>query len=602
MKSSLSIQQKLTAFRQLLTQHDIDYYLIPSSDAHQNETPPHCWRRRAWISGFTGSAGFCLIGKRDALLWTDGRYFLQAEQELDLTHWQLQRQGTNDPTLSEWLCAQGQSLRIGVDPKLLSIHAVTQQQTQLHAAKHQLIPICDNLVDLIWSYQPALPQKAIHQLDTKYSGRSCEDKIHALRKFLTREKQASIVISALDEIAWLLNLRGEDIDHCPLFISYAIVSMTECHVFLNLETCNNAIKQYCQQNHIHCHAYTSFDSFISSWKEKLCFDSKTSSWHILNSCQTTQAETIASPLPLMKAIKNETECQGMKDAHIADAIALCKFFHWLEQHWQDGVTEISAATKLAELRTAHPLCRGLSFPSISSFAEHSAIIHYQPSSNSNIKITDQHIYLLDSGGQYLNGTTDVTRTIHLGTPTAEQKRHYTLVLKSHLALRHAVFMAGTHGNALDCIARQALWQAGYDYAHGTGHGVGHYLCVHEGPQGISPRIGSAPLQKNMIVSNEPGLYLDGQYGIRIENLLLIEKRSAADSTLGRYKDCYGFTDLTLVPYSHKLIENNMLNASEVSQINTYHRHIYERLNRHCQDDTSLQQWLQNNTCNVTAHP
>ena len=590
---------KLTALRQQMQQNKIDYYLVPSSDPHQNETPPACWQRRAWISGFTGSAGLALIGHDTALLWTDGRYFEQAASELATEHWQLMKQGTDDPNWQEWLNQQGQGLRIAVDPNCISIEAATHVQTALHTGQHELRAVEPNFIDLIWQQQPTLPKQAIALHDTTYNGRSCADKLSAVRQWLSTQQQNSLIITTLDDIAWLLNLRGTDIEYTPVFISALLVCDESCHLFISPEQFTPEIQDYCQQQDITYHPYASLNAILQAWHKPICVDPKQCSWAILNHGQTLTIAHQPSPIPHMKAIKNTTEQQGMRDAHIADALALCRFFAWLETEWPTGVTEISAANQLQSLRCAHPLCRDLSFPSISGFAENSAIIHYQPQPSTDKVIDDSNIYLIDSGGQYLNGTTDVTRCLHFGEPTPAQKQHYTLVLKGHLALRQAVFLAGTTGNALDCIARQALWQAGYDYAHGTGHGVGHYLCVHEGPQSISPRANTQALKAGMVVSNEPGLYLSGQYGIRIENLLLVEAKQQPNEKHSVFREMLGFSDLTLVPYAHNLIDIALLTEQEVDAINDYHETVYQQLSQHCQSDGALKTWLEFNTRKIT---
>lgn len=564
------IQKRLKQLRNLMEQDNIDYYLVPSADAHRNEYVPKHWQRRAWISGFTGSAGDALIGKTSAYLWTDGRYFLQAEQQLDPNAFQLMKQQQQgSPPIHVWLQNHKHPIHVGVDPKTLTINQTLQFQTAFEQTKNKLVSIEENWIDLLWDDQPPLTISPIFHLDLKYTGRSTKDKINAVRSALKSNDAESIVISRLDEIAWLLNIRGNDIEYNPLVISYVILTQENTTFFINPEQISEEINNYFKSNNVDLKTYDSFQKALQILKDPVLLDPAGTSWWILQQLQHCEKVIAPSPIVLMKAIKNSTEQNGMREAHRIDAIAMIRFLHWLEKHWRDGMSEMDAEKQLETFRRDHPRCKGLSFKTISGFASNGAIIHYNATEKTNKVIDDSALYLLDSGGQYFEGTTDITRTLHLGQPTHEEKQHYTLVLKGHLALRHKIFPEGTCGEDLDPIARGPIQKAGYDYAHGTGHGVGCYLCVHEGPQTISPRPTQVPLEAGMIVSNEPGLYFEGRYGIRIENVCVILSANQPDT--------YQLDDLTLVPYARNLIDTTLLSKEEINWINTYHQKIFEQI-------------------------
>jgi len=577
----------LQQLREKMSNAGVDFYYVPAADAHRNEYVPACWQRRTWISNFTGSAGDALIGLEQAYLWTDGRYFLQAEQELDSQYFQLMKQQQNTPPIHEWLKTHAAGKTCAVDAKLITMTKAEKWQNTLNENGGELQLINTNWIDNIWQDQPSIPNQPIEILDLKYTGQTTQDKIIHLRSALKSQQADAQVITRLDAIAWLFNLRGKDIDYNPLAISYAIVTQDTAMLFIDPKKTTTAHCDYFEKNNISLHTYENFQSSLNTLKDTVLLDpASTSSW---TAAQLTNAKIIQaqSPITLMKAIKNKTELAGMREAHRLDAIAVIRFLHWLEKNWQTGVTELSAADKLAEFRRSEPRCVDLSFPTISGFASNGAIIHYAANEASNKTINDTALYLLDSGGQYREGTTDITRTVHLGEPTDEEKRHYTLVLKGHIQLRHAIFPKGTTGEALDPIARGPIQAAGYDYGHGTGHGVGCYLCVHEGPQAISPSKTGVALEAGMIVSNEPGLYFENRYGIRVENLCEITATNSGHLTLA---------DLTLVPHARKLIDIRMLNDEEIKWINTYHQQIYHALRENLPDD--VRDWLEISTASL----
>lgn len=561
------VAQKLTQLRQLMKQNSLDFYFVPAADAHNNEYVPDAWQRRAWLSGFTGSAGDALVGTSKGYLWTDGRYFLQANLQLDPLHFQLMKQHQGAAPIEQWLQAHSQNIRIGVDPRVISVARAERWQATLAKSHSHLVAIEDNLVDQIWQDRPKLITHPIEILPEKYAGKSVSEKLKEVRIALDHLGADNLVISPLDAIAWLFNIRGRDIAFNPLVISYAIIEHNKTILFLDQSKLTDNDKFYFEKNHITLADYADIANHCQQLSGKTLLDPNSSSLWLKQQLTNCDALLKESPITLMKACKNSKEQDGMREAHRRDALALIKFFYWLEKNWR-GLTELDAAEKIDSLRREDKFCQDLSFNTISAYGDHGAIIHYSVDAKSNRALGNTSLFLLDSGGQYLQGTTDVTRTIHLGQPTELQKRHYTLVLKGHLALGHAIFPHGTCGEHLDVLARLPLWKQGLDYAHGTGHGVGCYLCVHEGPQRIAKVPSNVPLLPGMMLSNEPGVYIEGEYGIRIENVCVVVEKM---------KYFYGFEDLTLVPFARNLIAIDLLFAEEIRWINDYHQKIYQAL-------------------------
>lgn len=578
----LTAAEKLNQLRQLMAAMGIDYYFIPSRDEHNNEYVPACWQRRCWLTGFDGSAGDVMVTPKEALLWTDSRYFLQAEQQLDSTLFQLMKLQPGSATLNDWLANQPANIRVGVDPKLISIKQAAHWQAILTPNQSQLIALPNNLIDELWLDRPSCPAQLIRLQPEALAGSTLAEKVTKIRKNLTELQADAHVIVSLDALAWLFNIRGSDIDYNPLVIAYGLVTQQEIYLFIDLKKLTQEVAAHLQQQSVQISSYDQFAEQLAQLSGSVLLDSNASSWWVSQQIQSSAATLILAPSPitLMKAIKNLKEQEGMRAAHVEDAIALIRFFCWLEHSWRQGITELTAAEQLNQLRMAQTDCVGLSFETISAFAEHGAIVHYRVTEDQAKIIDDSNLYLVDSGGQYINGTTDVTRTIHLGTPTSQQKYHYTLVLKGHLALSHTVFPSGTCGFHLDSLARQFLWQAGLDYGHGTGHGIGCHLCVHEGPQSISPMANPVALQSGMMVSNEPGIYLAGEYGIRIENVCQVVSHRV---------DFNALEDLTWVPYARNLIETHLLTPQEIRWINEYHQKIYQQLSPRLRHDE--QAWL-----------
>ena len=573
------IVDRLAALRRLMYEAGADYYYVPSSDVHKNEYVPSCWKRRAWISGFTGSAGDVVVGMEKAFLWTDPRYFLQAEQQLDSYLYQLIKTEQNKmPSIAQWLLQQKKDIVFATDPHVICLQQAEKIQQALEKCRGKLLALNDNLIDYIWKDRPSIPKTPIRLQSLQYAGLSTEDKLTNLRQALQEENADAIVLNVLDAIAWLLNIRGNDIAYNPLVISYAVITQNEALFCVDHYKIVEESRSYFEKINVQIKPYEAIGKLLAHLSGSVWLDPNASNLWIRNQLKKASSLILKpSSIMLAKAIKNPVEQKGAKETHIVDAIVMVQFLYWIENNWKAGVTEISAAKKLEFFRRINAHCLDLSFSSISGFGPHGAIIHYSATPDTDSTINDSAPYLIDSGGQYYSGTTDVTRTIHLGTPTEEQKKLYTLVLKGHLAIRHAIFPKGTCGEHINVLAHQFLWQEALDYGHGTGHGVGSYLCVHEGPHAITAHYTTVPLQPGMILSNEPGVYLTHKYGIRIENLcLVIEKFTVNDSITG-HGPFYGFEDLTLVPYCRKLINTELLSSKEIQQIDNYHHQIYQTL-------------------------
>ncbi|XP_046997256.1 xaa-Pro aminopeptidase ApepP isoform X2 [Schistocerca americana] len=562
----------------------IQGYVVPSDDAHQSEYLAECDKRRAFISGFTGSAGTAVITETQACLWTDGRYFLQATKQMD-DNWTLMKEGIpTTPTQGAWLSkALPAGSRVGVDPKLISYSAWKPLQTQLEAAGHSLVPVATNLIDLIWDDRPAPPKGTVEPLPLVYTGKTSKTKVEEVRTMLAEKGATLLVVTALDEVAWLLNLRGSDIAYNPVFFSYALVTMHSVHLFMDECKLTPSVRQHFNQEDlcITIHPYEKIQDVLTeqiSEQEGKVWISAGASYALTSLIPDKKRVSEATPIALMKAIKNNVEIQGMINAHIRDAAALCCYFAWLEKEVVKGtVSEVSGASRLEEFRREQENFVGPSFETISSSGPNGAIIHYTPSPESDRLLTVDELYLCDSGGQYKDGTTDVTRTIHFGTPTQFEKECFTRVFKGQFFMGTSVFPTKIKGNCLDTLARKYLWDVGLDYLHGTGHGIGSFLNVHEGPMGISWRIypEDPGLQEGMFLSNEPGFYEDGKFGIRLENICRIVPANVPY----KFKDhkFLTFETVTLVPIQTKMLVREMLTDKEVAYLNDYHKQCREKV-------------------------
>jgi len=586
-------------------------YIVPSCDAHNSEYLADVDSRREAVSGFTGSAGTAIVTHSQALMWTDGRYHLQAVNEMDM-NWTLMKEGLADtPSQADWLCASLGSGSVGVDPMMMGATAWTTLADRLDSTGMQLVPVETNLLDLAWTMdvanpQPARPENQVFPLEMQFTGRSWENKVEEVRKSMKEKGASVLILSALDDVAWIFNLRGSDIAFNPVFFSYAAVTENEAVLFINpvqvTEQVRQALTTEDMGESVTIKDYTTIKDYISSTLESSTgkiWLSDTASQGLVCLVPPKRRFLKVTPIALMKNIKNPVELAGFDACHDRDSAALCQYFCWLEKNLDKGeITEISGADRLEKFRAEKEYFMGLSFPSISSVGPNGAIIHYRPAPGSARPITRTELYLLDSGAQYRDGTTDVTRTIHLGTPTQHEKECFTRVLKGHIALATAVFPNKTKGHCLDSFARQHLWQVGLDYLHGTGHGVGSFLNVHEGPSGISWRVypNDPGLQAGMILSDEPGYYEDGNFGIRIETLVkVVEVKTKF--TMPSKSIFLTFEPVTVVPIQAKMILPELMTQQELEWLNGYHQTCRDRVGPLLKQlgKTEALEWLVNET-------
>ncbi|MDX1921499.1 MAG: aminopeptidase P family protein [Alphaproteobacteria bacterium] len=565
--------ERIAALRDVLVHEKLDGFLVPLADEYMNEYVPPSAQRLTWLTGFTGSSGFAVVLRDKAAFFTDGRYTIQAEQQVGNQYYEL-RHLTKNP-LHEYLAQHvKEGDRIAYDPWLHTRASIEKIKAVLTKNKAKLICVDKNLIDLVWQNKPAAPMTEIFVHDIKYAGETSASKRTRLAKELKEQGLDAMALTSPPSIAWLLNVRGADVEATPLPLSYAILYNTG-----SVDWFVNPAKLKPETRNILSADATiqTPDDFASALKQlgakkaKVRVDAQETPSRILDMLDDAGASVDAGIdlCDLPKACKNKDELSGIKAAHIRDGLALTKFLCWLAAQKPGSVTEIAAEDKLLEFRKTASGFIYPSFPSISGAGPHGAIVHYRATKESNRGLNAGELYLIDSGGQYFDGTTDVTRTLAIGTPSPQMKTHFTLVLKGHIGLAQAVFPQGTHGGQLDILARQHLWAAGLDYDHGTGHGVGAFLGVHEGPQSISGR-STVPLRAGMVISNEPGYYLTGAYGIRIENLVFVKEST---NTLDG-KPMFEFETLTLAPIDLNLVDASLLTASEKTWLNTYHATVF----------------------------
>ena len=569
------IKNQIQQIRNLMKEKQIQAYWVPSTDPHQSEYLPDCWNRRSWVSGFTGSAGDLVILEESAALWTDSRYFLQAETQLGGSGIDLMKMGQPDtPTIHQFL-KKNMTGKLGIDPRLVSPKGADSLMDCL--GKDRVLFLEENLVDAIWEDQPSIPLSPVLSHPIEFSGRSCIEKLTDIRKEMKAYSAEFHVVTQLDAIAWLFNIRGTDVQFNPVTIAYALIGMQDAWLFTYSKKVTDEIETFLHSG-VSIADYEGFGDMLADKTrgKSVLVDFDSANHWIIQKLSSADVINKPSPITLLKAKKNETEIEGFKQAHIRDGVAMVSFLIWLEQAVPaGGVTELSAAEKLAGFRAIGERFRGLSFDTISGYAGNGAIVHYSATQESNKTLYPEGIYLVDSGGQYSDGTTDITRTVTLGNPTAQQKDRFTRVLKGHLALANAKFPKGTCGPQLDTLARKPLWDRGLNYGHGTGHGVGSFLCVHEGPQAVSYYRGEGvPMEPGMVISNEPGYYKTGEYGMRIENLIYVKEMpsNAADPS-----DFLNFGNLTVCPIDRKLVDTELLSPEEKYQFNAYHQYVYETL-------------------------
>ena len=579
MKTRADIKERISALRRLMEAYGLHAFIIPSTDPHSGEYVPEHWESRKWISGFTGSAGTVVITLNDAGLWTDSRYFIQAEEQLEGTGIRLFKDRLPEtPSIPQWLgSVLEKGNQVGIDGWVNSHLEAETLRNELKSSGLSLVTMTEDPFDTIWSNRPSLPQSPIFILDEKRTGASCTEKIARIQEAIAKNGASAIILSALDEVAWTLNLRGDDV-HCnPVFISYLLISKEDCTLYILEEKINDEVHAYLKANHIRIQSYGALAKDLRMFKERHegILQISLLANEALANLSSQHADTIFAPSPvaLMKAVKNETEQEGFRKAMKRDGVAMVKFLRWLEKAVPaGGETEISVDQKLYAFRAEQADFKGISFDTIAGYKEHAAIVHYEATPETDIPLKAEGMLLLDSGAQYLDGTTDITRTIVLGPLTEEEKTDYTLVLKGQLQLQNAHFPAGTCGTQLDILARHAMWKAGINYLHGTGHGIGHFLCVHEGPHQVRMNHMPTLLEPGMILTDEPGIYKAGRHGIRIENTLLIVP--AQETEFGKF---YKFEPLTLCPIDKEAIVVSMLTDEELAWLNNYHQMVYDSL-------------------------
>lgn len=595
-----TILGRLASLREVMRREKLDAFVFPSTDPHHSEYTPDRWKGREWISGFNGSAGTAVVTLDDAALWTDSRYFLAAEEQLQGTSFQLMRlklKGT--PTIAQWLAdkLKNQNAQVGVDGMCNNVSSVKDLVRDLRRQGGITVRTNFDPLDEIWKDRPSIPENKIEAHPMKYAGETTLSKIGRVRAALRDKGADGMLVSALDDIAWVLNLRGSDV-HCnPVFVAYLLLSTHEATLFVDKVKLTPEVENYLQSQDVKVAAYENVGEALRKYFEyNILLDPEETSYTLYNIIASADSKAYAkeivasaSPIPAMKAVKNDAEIAGYRNAMLKDGIAMVKFLKWLKPAVEaGGQTEISIDRKLTAFRAEQPLFRGISFDTIAGYNAHGAIVHYEPTPETDIPLEPNGLLLLDSGAQYEDGTTDITRTIALGPITDEMRRVYTLVLKGHIQLELAKFPDEASGTQLDALAREAMWREGMNFLHGTGHGVGSYLNVHEGPHQIRMEYMPAPLKAGMTVTDEPGLYLEGKFGVRHENTLII--RPYMSTAFG---DFLQMESLTLCPFDTDPIIREMLLPEETDWLNQYHRHVYDVLAPHL--DEEERSWLENAT-------
>jgi Xaa-Pro aminopeptidase len=595
-----NIEQRLTALRAELAERGLAGFVIPLTDEHQSEYVADYAQRLAWISGFTGSAGSAVVMATGAAVFVDGRYTLQVKDQVDGALYE--RLGVPESPLADWLKTKvKEGDKVGYDPFLHTAKWVEKIAAALAARGAELVAVAGNPIDAVWSDQPAEPLTMVRAQDIEFAGESSADKRARLAEDLGKKDADASVLTALDSIAWLFNIRAQDVLHTPVSMAFAILHAdSTAELFIAPEKVDADLQAHLG-NAVTLRAKQEFPGGLENLGiqgKAVLVDPDTASAAVFSKLENAGAKLVkdADPCALPKARKNAAEIKGTQNAHIRDGVAVTRFLHWLAGNaHKGGVDEISAADKLLAFRQESPDYRDSSFDTISGSGPNGAIVHYRVSPESNLPLKPGWLYLVDSGAQYLDGTTDITRTLAIGAPDEaageEERNRYTLVLKGHIALASCLFPKGTTGPELDSFARRPLWQAGLDYDHGTGHGVGSYLAVHEGPGRIAKTANSIALEPGMIFSNEPGYYKTGAYGIRIENLVLVK---SVDSPGDR--EMMEFEELTLVPLERKLIDSQLLSAEELSWLNAYHARVREVISPLVPEDT--REWLARETAPV----
>ena len=587
------INQRLESLREVMRREHLSAFIFPSTDAHQSEYVADHWQGRTWISGFNGSAGTAVVTMKSAALWTDSRYFLAAEEQLKGTEFQLMKlkiEGT--PTISEWLAQelQGENAEVGLDGMVNSYHETMGLIADLRKSGGITVRTNFDPLGLIWTDRPAIPANPVEIQPMEFAGESVASKISRIRTALRQRHADGMLISALDDIAWTLNLRGTDVHCVPVFVSYLLISSQQVSLYVDSAKINDEVKAYLTENGISLYPYNKVAEGLERYSEyNILLDGDETSYFLWKTVKCQEIIAGNSPVPAMKAQKNDREIAGFRHAMLRDGVAMVKFLRWLKPAVEaGGQTEISIDRKLTSLRAEQHLFRDISFDTIAGYQAHGAIVHYEATPETDVALKPEGLILIDSGAQYQDGTTDITRTIALGPVTEEMKHVYTLVLKGHIQLELAKFPDGASGTQLDALARECMWREGYNYLHGTGHGVGSYLSVHEGPHQIRMEWKPTPLRAGMTVTDEPGLYLSGKFGVRIENTLLIKDYQATE--FGKFLQ---MESLTLCPIDLTPVDFSMLQPEEIEWLDTYHRDVFEKLSPYLEGEDL--EWLREAT-------
>lgn len=592
----MNVNERVKRLRELMKTKGITAYIVPTSDPHQSEYVADCYKTRAWISGFTGSAGTVIITQDEAILWTDGRYFIQAENQLEGTEYKLFKIGIPGfPTYTEWLkdnLKDGDS--IGFDGKVFAQSSVESIEKELKDKDIEFIDEYD-LVGAIWEDRPSIPESIAFIHETKYTGKSAKEKVEEVRNEMKKLNVDYFLLASLDDIAWMYNIRGNDIANNPVVISYALISKDKAYLFVNKNKINDDVEASLKENQIELYPYEEVVNVVNSFEKgtKILLEKdRINRWLYTNipaECKIVNDTNITTKL---KGIKNPVEVENQRNAYIKDGVALVKFLHWLDNDLgKMEITEISASDKLEEFRREQDLFVEPSFGTISAYEANAAMAHYSATEDSYAVLEPKGLYLVDSGGQYLDGTTDITRTMALGPITEEQKRDFTLTLKGHINLISARFLKGTSGHQLDILCRYPLWQEGIDFKHGTGHGIGFFLNVHEGPHRIASVPNDVTLEKGMVVSIEPGVYKAGKHGIRIENIVIVDEDIETES--GQFMK---FETLSFVPIDLDAIDVNLLSDKEKAWLNNYHKEVYNKLSPYLNEEEKT--WLKAETRSI----
>ncbi len=589
----MDVKKRIEKLRNLMKESKIDAYIIPSFDAHQSEYVAEYWKGRQWISGFTGSAGTFVITLDDAGLWTDGRYYIQAEKQLEGSGIKLFKMSDlGVPSYTEWLRSiLKEGSTVGFDGSVFSVDLFKGME-KAFKSKNINIKIEKDLIDEIWEDRPEIPKKLVFLHGIKYAGKSRVEKLNKVRANMSTKGANYYLLTSLDDIAWLLNIRGNDVPNNPVVISNVLVGKDKCYLFVDGSKVTNDIRLELENDGIEIKGYNEIHQILNQLTkdDSIIFDANKTSISMYNSINTDTTK-IEEPniTTALKAIKNEVEIENLRNCQVSDGLAMVKFIKWLKESVnREKITEISAQEMLESFRRQQDLFVEPSFDTIAGYKDHAAMMHYKANKETQYTLKDEGFFLVDSGGQYFDGTTDTTRTIVLGKLTEEEKRDFTLVLKGHSALSSVKFLEGATGSSLDVLARQPIWEYGLDYKCGTGHGVGFFLNVHEGPQGFRKEPNSVKLEKGMVITNEPGIYKEGKHGVRTENIMLVVEEEKTE--FGQFMS---FEAITYCPIDLDAIDKDMLTDKEKQWLNDYHKMVYKRLSPYLDDEHKA--WLKKET-------